>query len=121
MTADQPSGGGHRSETLSCRAEEAWDRFEVAWRSGKLPRIEDYLAGLAGGELTAMLRELLASEVEHRRRRGERPEPREYVDRFPEHAGLIILAFEGITASVVYPDLPEPTPGMVPPDVPTSQ
>src|SRR5207248_924363 len=79
---------------LSERIDEACDRFEAAWRAGgRRPRIEDELAAVAEGERPALFRELLAVELELRRSAGERPEPREYRPRFPEHAATIAGAF----------------------------
>ena len=40
------------------------------------------------------MRELLALELELCRGRGERPEPSEYRDRFPEHSAVVDAAFE---------------------------
>src|SRR5262249_48129010 len=39
--------------------------------------------------------EVLAIELEWRRRRGDRPEPLEYLSRFPEHAAYIDAVFVG--------------------------
>ncbi len=119
MTADQPSGGADWTETLASQAEGAWDRFEAAWRAGQRPQIEDYLSAVREAQRTALLRELLASELEHRLRNGERPESREYLERFPGHAGLIVIAFEEITALDF--DSPEPTPVVVRREVSSSQ
>jgi len=119
MTADQPSGGADWTETLASQAEGAWDRFEAAWRAGQRPQIEDYLSAVREAQRTALLRELLASELEHRLRNGERPESREYLERFPGHAGLIVIAFEEITALDF--DSPEPTPVVVRRKVSSSQ
>ena len=49
------------------------DRFEHAWKSGETPRVEDYLSGVAEPHHRALLRDLLASEIDARRRRGEQP------------------------------------------------
>jgi tRNA A-37 threonylcarbamoyl transferase component Bud32 len=57
--------------------------------------IEDYLAQIGGSELEqgALLRELLAIELEYRLRRGERPARGEYLPRFPAQAPIIELVF----------------------------
>ena len=51
------------------------DGFEAAWkasgRAGTRPRIEDYLAGVAAPEQTALCRELIKLDIEYRRRLGE--------------------------------------------------
>ena len=41
----------------------------------------------------ALLRELLASELEWRRGRGEHPTPEEYIGRFPDQAAPVAAAF----------------------------
>src|SRR5262249_18631721 len=74
------------------------DHFEAAFRAGQGPRIEDYLAAAADGERPALLGELLGLELELRRKRGERPEPQEYLDRFPGEAGLVRAAFEAASS-----------------------
>jgi serine/threonine-protein kinase len=87
-----PKGGG-RPDLPAHRVDEACDRFEAAWRSGGEPRIEEYLRPVAPPDRPALLRELLALELELRRGRGERPELAEYRQRFPEDAGLVAAAF----------------------------
>src|SRR4051794_15371247 len=80
------SGAGDRSLRLSLeeRIDEVCLRYEQAWKAGGRPRPEDFLEGAAGSERSALLRELVALEVEYRRRRGEDPRPEEYQRRFPE-------------------------------------
>jgi serine/threonine protein kinase/WD40 repeat protein len=78
---------------LTPRSDDAWDRFEAAWDRGERPRIEDYLVGFEAEERRALLAALLDSEIEHRRRRGEHPDPGEYRQRFPEEAAVIEAAF----------------------------
>jgi hypothetical protein len=75
------------------RVDEACDRFEAAWSAGPPPRIEDYLAAADGPDHPVMLRELVALERELRLRRGERPEAREYLERFPADADAVQAAF----------------------------
>src|SRR5438093_11202223 len=67
----------------------ACDRFEAAWRAGGRPRSEEFLAGAPVLQSEALLRELVALEVELRRARGDRPTVLEYQARFPEHSTLI--------------------------------
>jgi serine/threonine protein kinase len=69
------------------------DRFEAAWESVGRPRIEDYLVEVDEAYRPAALPELLASELDARRRRGEQPEPLEYAGRFPEYLAAIAAAF----------------------------
>jgi hypothetical protein len=68
-------------------------RFEADWRADKDPRIEADLEQVANPERPALLRELLALELELLRERGQRPSPEEYHARFPGHAALVDAAF----------------------------
>ena len=89
------SGAGPADDDRGSLAElehvvERCDRYEAAWREGRRPRIEDYLAEAPEPERAALsLRELLALELELRSNGGERPEPQEYRERFPGHVELI--------------------------------
>src|SRR3954467_5770600 len=74
----------------------ACDEFEAAWDTGVGPRIEDYLGRVPEPARSLLLRALLATELERRRGRGERPEPREYRERFAEHIELVEAAFAGM-------------------------
>jgi serine/threonine-protein kinase len=67
----------------------ACDAFEAAWKAGSGPRIEDYLGRVPAPGRPALLQALVAIELELRRRRGERLEPREYRARFPQHPEAI--------------------------------
>jgi WD40 repeat protein/serine/threonine protein kinase len=68
--------------------DEACDRFEAACQqagsSAPLPRIEDYLANLAGPERLALVEELIPLDMHYRRQRGEMFRPEEYGSRFPD-------------------------------------
>ncbi len=75
------------------------DRFEGAWGRGEAPRLEDYLGAVAEPDRPALLRELLAADLNARRRRGERPTPAEYAARCPEHARRIIDLFPAVERS----------------------
>ncbi len=70
------------------------DRYERAAEAGNRPAIEDYLSTIANEYRAALLQDLVAAEVHARRRRGERPEPREYIDRFPADSTAIAAAFD---------------------------
>jgi WD40 repeat protein len=87
------------------RVDRVCSRFEAAWQAGQRPRIEEYLDDATEPSRTALLRELLASELEWRRRRGEWPEPGGYRDRFPGEDGLIdaVFAEEPTTAGRLRP------------------
>ncbi len=76
-----------------------------AWQAGEAPRIEDHLGGLTGPDRLRLLRELLASEVKHRLRRGEVVVPADYQGRFPE---LPSADLDSLLAALLadYPPLP---------------
>src|SRR6516162_8751742 len=83
----------------------ACDDFEAAWAAGARPRIEDYLTRVPDPGRLALLAALLATELEQRRGRGERPDPPEYHDRFSEQAGLIDSLF-GAEAAMTHAGRP---------------
>jgi WD40 repeat protein/tRNA A-37 threonylcarbamoyl transferase component Bud32 len=76
------------------RLDRICDRFKAALAGEARPRIEDYLGG-DDPYRSALLRDLLASELDARRCRGERPEPSEYRGRFqvPGDSAVIAAAF----------------------------
>ena len=47
------------------------DQFEMAWRSGSAPRIEEYLAPVPPDQREKLLGELLEIELDLRQRSGE--------------------------------------------------
>ena len=94
MSQSEASDGGCLPLTQFGQIVGACDRFEAEWRAGRRPRIEQYLAEASEPCRSALLRELLALELELRRGRGERPEPGEYRARFPEHSAVVDAAFE---------------------------
>jgi hypothetical protein len=64
-------------------------RFESEWQAGRRPRLEGYLAALKDpAGRPGLLAELLPIELNYRRRAGEQPVPKEYADRFSEHAAV---------------------------------
>jgi serine/threonine protein kinase/tetratricopeptide (TPR) repeat protein len=69
---------------LARRVDAICNRFEQAWKEGRPPVLEDYLAEAPEAERAALLRELLPLEAEYRRRRGEEPRPADYGGRFPD-------------------------------------
>jgi WD40 repeat protein len=74
-------------------------QFEVAWKGGSRPRVEDALADSTEPERSALLRELLLVEVHYRCNRGEQPTAAEYEDRFPADTSLIRAAFAEMSAA----------------------
>lgn len=84
-----------RSLTLSAlqRIDEVCDEFEAAWQGGMKPRIEDFLAKTDFSQPTELFKELLAREVELRKKAGDLPVPADYVDRFGDYGDLIWTVF----------------------------
>jgi serine/threonine protein kinase/formylglycine-generating enzyme required for sulfatase activity len=68
---------------------EVRNRFQAAWLSGQLPRIEDFVEPITAARREDALRELILVEVELRRLQGEQPENTEYRARFPAHSSLV--------------------------------
>jgi serine/threonine-protein kinase len=66
------------------RLEKACDRFEVAWRTGQAPCIENFLTGWDGAERSILLRELVLLDKHYRQGRGEADTEGAYRARFPE-------------------------------------
>ncbi|HEX8199077.1 MAG TPA: serine/threonine-protein kinase [Isosphaeraceae bacterium] len=111
MDAECPDDPETRPLSRARRVNQACERFEAAWRSGRRPRIEDYLGEAAGPDRPELLVELVALESELRRGRGERPTPAEYRGRFPGQDAAIAAAF-GAPAARPAPDLETmPLPG----------
>src|SRR5262245_28548086 len=79
------------------RIDRTCDRFEAAWDRGERPRVEDELGAVEPRYRAALLRDLVAAELAARRRRGERPRPRDYRDRFPGDLDAVDSAFGGPT------------------------
>jgi len=75
---------GEVPPALGRRINEACNRFEAAWRSEMVPRLEHFVAGWEGAERTALLRELVPLDADYRRGRGEPCRPADYLARFPD-------------------------------------
>jgi serine/threonine-protein kinase len=94
--------------SLMGRVDEVCDRFEAAWKAGERPNIEECLGDVTGPARSILLLELIALEVDYRRRQGEAPQPEEYVARFsalhPQEiaraVGARSLAHPAVTAQV---------------------
>jgi serine/threonine-protein kinase len=85
--------GRASSDALPSTLHSVCDRFEAAWKAGERPRMEDYLVATPGPQRGPLLRELLCLELYYRRRDGERPNPQEYLARFPDDRERIEAAF----------------------------
>lgn len=71
-------------QSLTCRIDEAIDRFEEAWTSGSPPAVKSFLGSHdLAGHLDA-LAELLRIDIELRYRHGHPVNFRAYLDEFPE-------------------------------------
>lgn len=83
-----------QDRSLSLRALERINRvcieFEAGWKRGERPRIEDSLGDATGQERSELLRELILLDIDYRRKRGEKPRPEEYENRFPDCTPLIM-------------------------------
>jgi serine/threonine protein kinase/formylglycine-generating enzyme required for sulfatase activity len=88
------------------RVDQVCARFEDAWRTGRQPRIEDYLADLPEPQRPELLRELLHLEIQYRRQNNNPVELVELERRFPDQVRLIRSVF----AEVQLPDQ-EPSTG----------
>jgi WD40 repeat protein/serine/threonine protein kinase len=60
------------------RLNEACNRFELAWKAGRRPGIEDYLGDTPEPERSALARELVALDIDYRRQAGEHPRTEDY-------------------------------------------
>ena len=97
MSVDATSGRENWLDATSIGSDvdAACDRFEAAWRAGDRPRIEDFLGGTTDSRRPALLRHLLAVELDYRGGLGESPESSEYQVRFAGHERLIESVFTG--------------------------
>ena len=78
-----PSPGSRQAERTALpldvldQIDRICDRFEATWQAGERPRIEDFLGQVADTYRAFLLRDLLAAELNARRRLGEQPTPTE--------------------------------------------
>jgi formylglycine-generating enzyme required for sulfatase activity/tRNA A-37 threonylcarbamoyl transferase component Bud32 len=89
----------------SSAIDRAADRFERAWKSGHVPRIEEYLLGTSGDERCRLFEELLIVERELLSRLGELPDVDGYRHRFPDLVEIIDRNFaqrDGTCATELY-------------------
>src|SRR6516225_3694668 len=83
MNEAHGSGEEMLSPSLAARVDAVCDRFEAAWQAGQRPRVEDYLGDAPEPERSALVRHLIAVDVEYRQKQGEQPQAAEYQARFP--------------------------------------
>ena len=98
MSGPAPSDPWPFPLALVVAVDRACDAFEAAWRAGFRPRLEEFLGGVPEPARPALLRELIASELELRRAAGERPTPEDYAGRFPGLEAPIAEAWSAMTA-----------------------
>src|SRR5262249_2244199 len=84
MTKASSRAAGDLPLPAERRVNAACDSFELAWKAGRRPRIEDCLGHTAEPERSALLRELIALDPYSRRQAGEAPRPEESRARFPD-------------------------------------
>jgi eukaryotic-like serine/threonine-protein kinase len=94
MPRNRPEPSPTVSLSQARRVNDACERLEADWRLGNRPEIESALAEALDRDRRALFPELLALEIELRGRQGERPDPAEYLARFPEWAEEIGRAFD---------------------------
>jgi WD40 repeat protein/tetratricopeptide (TPR) repeat protein len=68
------------------------NRFELAWKAGPRPLIEDYLGNTPEPERATLVRDLVGLDIDYRRQAGEQPTAEDYRDRFPALALAPLLA-----------------------------
>jgi WD40 repeat protein len=93
MSPETHSPAGAASASLQRRTDQVCDAFEGRLKAGERPRLEEFLAAVAGDERRSLLRELLLVELEYRCRQGEVPRPEEYSRRFPDDGDVIQRVF----------------------------
>jgi serine/threonine-protein kinase len=86
------------------RVHEACERFEAAWRAGTPREIGECLDEHEPGDRPALLRELVALEVELRIGAGQSPTAAEYRARFAGESALIDAAFRELAPAEADPD-----------------
>ncbi len=84
---DSPSIAAQEAVVKVC------DEFEVAWKAGDAPVIEQFLGRLPEEQRSTLLRDLIELELELRQKIGDTPAQDTYLRRFPGHAELIEACF----------------------------
>jgi serine/threonine protein kinase/formylglycine-generating enzyme required for sulfatase activity len=93
-TIRNPSYRSMTDQQLS-EIDELCDRFDRELLNGHAPRMEAFQAEAPEAAQDGLLAELLAMEREYRTTQGETPRPEDYVQRFPQQAGVIARVFSG--------------------------
>ncbi len=79
--------------STASKLDEVCDSFEREWIAGRSPRLEDRLRDTGDADRAMLVEELLAIELEYRRRRGDSPAAEEFVRRLPEFAEQVSQFF----------------------------
>jgi hypothetical protein len=93
------------------------DEFELAWIEGRRPRLEEFLPRAQEQDREALLRELLALEVEYRFRQQERVTLEEFRHRLPGYTRVLFQALgepAGLRPSSSFTARDRPAPGVSP-------
>ncbi len=102
MSSARQSHKNLQKYSLANRIDMICDAFEQAWREDEMPRIEDYLQKAPGEEQPALLRELIATELEYRRKRLDLVMVEPYVERFSQFAEVVRSAFLALRVAVPF-------------------
>ena len=76
------------------RIDDVCDEFERQFQAGHEPTLMEFLNGKTVQEQSILFRELLAIELHHRNRRGERPNLSEYTKKYPQIASIAEAVFQ---------------------------
>lgn len=100
------------------RVDAACAAFEAAWVGNARPSIEDYLNRAEPADRDVLFRELLETEIELLRDRGQRPDAHDYRRRFPRHLAaineLLPLPAKPIDYSAAFVPVSRKPPAVVP-------
>ena len=106
--SDQPTQDFEPRDGASARApsasvESLVEKFRADWQSSSdgAPKIEEYLGAIREPELSELVRELVAVDVEFRILSGDEPAVSDYQQRFPDHVRSISDAFTRIVTPSV--------------------
>src|SRR6516164_1282057 len=88
-----PMSDWSHSTGLARQLDQICDRFEAAWKAGDCPQIEDYFADAPEPARTALLKELLALELNYRRQGSQTVHAQEFHQRFPGHVEVVRAFF----------------------------
>jgi eukaryotic-like serine/threonine-protein kinase len=99
MGLELPDTDAVESLGFQRRLDDVCSRFEVAWKTGKPPLLEDYLQAVPADDCRELLDELLALDEYYRRMAGEAPSDHDYIAQIPHHAETIRKYFAARVAT----------------------